>query len=72
VIQGAGGGLLTCIERSMMVWLGWRGALVSGRRNVGCGGQSGRRRAPGLGDVRGRVVRVGGWPVENGTGGCLQ
>jgi hypothetical protein len=45
---------------------------VSGRRNVGCGGRSGHRGAPGLGDVRGWVVRAGGRPVENGTGGCLR
>jgi hypothetical protein len=45
---------------------------VSGRRNTGCGGRSGHRRASGLGDVRGRVVRAGGWPVENGTGGFLR
>jgi hypothetical protein len=25
VIQGVGGGLLTGLERSAMVWVGWRG-----------------------------------------------
>jgi hypothetical protein len=73
VIQGVGGGLLTGIERSTMVCLGWRGgALVSGQRNAGCGGRRGRRGALGLGDVRGRVVRAGGRLVENGTSGCLR
>jgi hypothetical protein len=44
---------------------------VSGRRNAGCGGWSGRTGAPGLGDVRGRVVRAGGTVGGNGTSGCL-
>jgi hypothetical protein len=48
------------------------GGSVSGRRSTGCGGLCGHRGALGLGDVRGWVVRVGGWPEENGTGGCLR
>jgi hypothetical protein len=48
------------------------GGAVSGRRNTGCVGRSGRRGAPGLSDVHGWVIRAGGWPVENGTGGCLR
>jgi hypothetical protein len=44
---------------------------VSGRRNAGCGGWSGRRGAPELCDVCGWVVRAGGRPVEDGIGGCL-
>jgi hypothetical protein len=71
VIQGVRGGLLTGTEQSTMVWLSWGGA-VSGRRNTGCVGRSGRRGAPGLSDVHGWVIRAGGWPVENGTGGCLR
>jgi hypothetical protein len=71
VIQGVGGGLLTgiCPRRCVS---GGGGALVSGQRNAGCGGRSGRRGALGLGDIRGRVVRAGGRPVENGTSGCLR
>jgi hypothetical protein len=72
VIQGVRGGLLTGTEQSTMVWLSWGGGAVSGRRNTGCVGRSGRRGAPGLSDVHGRVIRAGGWPVENGTGGCLR
>jgi hypothetical protein len=60
VIRGVGGGLLTGIERSMMMWLRWRGASMSGRRNVGCGGWSGHRGALGLNDVHGWVVKAGG------------
>jgi hypothetical protein len=73
VIQGVGGGLLTGIERPATVWLRWRAvAPVSGQRNAKCGGRSGRRGAPGLGDVRGWVVRAGGRPGENDTSGCLR
>jgi hypothetical protein len=45
---------------------------VSGRRNAGGGGWSGRRGAPELGDVHGWVVKASGRPVEDGTGGCLR
>jgi hypothetical protein len=48
------------------------GGAVSGQRNAGCGGWSGRTGAPGLGDVRGRVVRAGGTAGGNGTSGCLR
>jgi hypothetical protein len=65
-------GLLTSIEQFTMMWLGWRGGAVSGQRNAGCGGWSGRTGALGLGDVRGRVVRAGGTAGGNGTSGCLR